>query len=126
MNVPDNLKYQKSHEWLRVDDGDIATVGVTDYAQAEMTEVVYVELPEVGRNCSAGEEVAVVESVKSASDIYSPVTGEIVEVNDALTDDPGTINSAPFEGGWIFKIRITDPGELDSLLTAETYRDNIS
>lgn len=126
MNIPENLKYAASHEWVRVDNGDIVTVGVSDYAQAEMTELVYVELPEVGRTFKAKDEVAVVESVKSASDIYCPVSGEIVEVNEALTDSPATVNESPFDAGWLFKIRVSDPAELDALLDPAGYKAEIS
>lgn len=126
MNIPDNLKYVASHEWVRVDNGDVVTVGISDYAQAEMTELVYVELPEVGRSYKATEEVAVVESVKSASDIYTPVSGEIVEVNEALTDSPATVNESPFDDGWLFKIRLSDPAELDGLLDPAGYKEKIS
>ncbi len=126
MNVPDELKYAQSHEWVRVDNGDIVTVGISDFAQAEMTELVYVELPEVGRSYSAGDEVAVVESVKSASDIYTPVSGEIVEANEALNDNPSLVNSSPFQDGWMFKIKISDAAQLDKLLDANGYKDSIS
>ncbi len=124
MNVPDDLKYAESHEWVRVADG-IATIGISDYAQQEMTEIVYVELPEVGNSYDAGDEVAVVESVKSASDIYTPVSGEIVAINDALTDDPATVNNSPFENGWIFKIRMSDDLQLKELMDAAGYRAKI-
>jgi glycine cleavage system H protein len=126
MNIPDNLKYAASHEWVRVDNGDVVTVGISDYAQLEMTELVYVELPEVGRTFNANDEVAVVESVKSASDIYTPVSGEIVEVNESLTDNPAKVNESPFDDGWLFKIRLSDPAELDALLDPDGYRAKIS
>jgi glycine cleavage system H protein len=126
MNIPDNLKYAASHEWVRVDNGDVVTVGISDYAQLEMTELVYVELPEVGRTFNANDEVAVVESVKSASDIYTPVSGEIVEVNESLTDNPAKVNESPFNDGWLFKIRLSDPAELDALLDPDGYRAKIS
>lgn len=126
MNVPDNLKYASSHEWVRTDNGDIVTIGISDYAQLEMTELVYVELPEVGRTCAKGEEIAVVESVKSASDIYAPVSGEVVEVNEALADSPATVNESPFDDGWIFKIKISNAGELDELLDPTAYTSQIS
>jgi glycine cleavage system H protein len=126
MNIPDNLKYAASHEWVRVDNGDVVTVGISDYAQLEMTELVYVELPEVGRTFKANDEVAVVESVKSASDIYTPVSGEIVEVNESLTDNPAKVNESPFDDGWLFKIRLSDPAELDALLDPDGYRAKIS
>src|ERR671920_337579 len=109
-NVPSDLKYAKSHEWVRVA-GDTATVGITDHAQHELTDVVFVELPAVGRKVKAGEACAVVESVKTASDIYSPVSGEVVEVNSAVTDNPALVNSAPYADGWFFKLKLASPGE---------------
>ncbi len=118
MNVPEDLKYAESHEWVRADNGDIVTIGISDFAQSEMTELVYVELPEIGRRFSAGDEVAVVESVKSASDIYTPVSGDIVEVNEALNDNPSLVNSSPFQEGWLFKIKLSDSSQLDALLDA--------
>ena len=126
MSVPDNLKYTTSHEWVR-DEGDgTVTVGITDFAQAEMTELVYVELPDVGRAVSASDDVAVVESVKSASDIYSPLTGEIADANQSLAEDPSAVNNSPYESGWLFKVKVSDAAELDSLLTPEAYREHIS
>src|ERR1700740_1478027 len=98
-NVPANLKYAKSHEWVRVE-GGVATVGITDHAQHELTDVVFVELPEVGKKVKAGDACAVVESVKTASDIYSPLSGEISAVNKSVTDNPGLVNSGPYDGGW--------------------------
>ena len=123
--IPSNLKYAKSHEWVRVD-GDTATVGITDHAQHELTDIVFVELPDVGKKIKAGEACAVVESVKTASDIYSPVSGEIVETNKAAVADPALVNSEPYEGGWFYKIRLSNPAELNSLLDAEGYRSQIS
>jgi glycine cleavage system H protein len=124
-NIPPDLKYAKSHEWVRVA-GDTAAVGITDHAQHELTDIVFVELPEVGRQLKAGEACAVVESVKTASDIYSPVGGEVVEVNKAATDNPALVNTEPYAGGWFFKIRLNDATELDSLLTPESYKAQIS
>ena len=121
MNTPEHLKYTESHEWLDLQDGT-ATVGITDHAQNELSDVVFVELPKPGRTVKAKEPVAVVESVKAASDIYAPVSGEIVAVNDALTSDPALINSAPFAGGWIFKIKPSQPEELSALKDAAAYR----
>src|ERR1041384_1440418 len=115
-NVPSDLKYAKSHEWVRVS-ADTATVGITDHAQHELTDVVFVELPEVGRKLKAGESCAVVESVKTASDIYSPVSGEVVEVNQPVVDNPGLVNTEPYGGGWFFKLKLSNPAELNSLLT---------
>lgn len=122
MQLPEALKYSASHEWSRLD-GDTLTVGITDFAQDQLGDVVFVELPTVGQNVTAGSAVAVVESVKTASDIYAPVSGEVVEVNSALEDAPETINSAPFEGGWMFKLRVSDTSELDKLLDADAYQE---
>jgi len=122
--VPSDLKYAKSHEWVRVT-GDTATVGITDHAQHELTDIVFVELPAVGRKLAAGEACAVVESVKTASDIYSPVSGEVVEVNKAAADNPGLVNTEPFAGGWFFKIKLSNAAELNALLTPENYKAQI-
>jgi len=123
-NVPADLKYAKSHEWVRVN-GDTALVGITDHAQHELTDVVFVELPEVGRKIKAGEACAVVESVKTASDIYSPLSGEIVEANKAVVDNPGLVNSEPYGGGWFFKVRLSSPTEVNALLGPEQYSSQI-
>jgi glycine cleavage system H protein len=122
--VPNDLKYTKSHEWVRVSDG-IATVGITDHAQAELTDVVFVELPEAGRAVTLGEAVAVVESVKTASDIYSPLSGEITEVNSGLGDNPGLVNAEPYGNGWFYRIRLSKADELNQLLSAEEYAAQI-
>lgn len=118
--TPAELKYAPSHEWVRVD-GDIATVGITDHAQDALGDLVYVELPEVGDNVAAQDEAGVVESVKAASDIYAPVSGEIIAVNEALTDSPEIVNSDPYHDGWMYKIRMSDVAELEDLLSAEDY-----
>ena len=123
-NNPEQLKYAKTHEWVRVE-GDTAWVGITDHAQAELTELVFVELPEAGRTVSAGQPCAVVESVKTASDIYAPLSGEVIEVNQALTDDPGKVNADAFGEGWFFKIRMSAPSELDGLMDATSYQSQI-
>ena len=123
-NIPSDLKYAKSHEWVRVN-GDTATVGITDHAQHELTEVVFVELPAVGRQVKAGEACAVVESVKTASDIYSPVSGQIVEVNQAAVDNPALVNTEPYGGGWFFKIQLSNLVELNNLLSPESYKAQI-
>lgn len=125
MNVPENLKYTTDHEWVSVE-GDIATVGVTDHAQEELTDVVFVELPEVGREVSKGDAIAVVESVKAASDIYSPVTGEVTEGNAEAEGEPALVNTDPHGAGWIFKVRMSDPSELDGMMDAAAYRELIS
>ena len=124
-NVPAELKYAKSHEWVRVT-GDIATVGITDHAQHELTDVVFVELPAVGRQVKSGEACAVVESVKTASDIYSPVSGEVTEINKSVVEDPALVNSDPYTNGWFYKIRLANPAELNNLLGPEQYRAQIS
>ena len=123
-NVPADLKYASSHEWVRVS-GDTATIGITDHAQAELTDIVFVELPQVGRKLAAGEACAVVESVKTASDIYSPVSGEITEVNQAIADNPALVNQAAFGNGWFFKVKLANPGDLAKLLTPEAYKAQI-
>ena len=123
-NVPADLKYTKSHEWVRVA-GDLATVGITDHAQHELTDVVFVELPAAGRQVKAGETCAVVESVKTASDIYAPVSGTVLEINPALADNPALVNTEPHDGGWFFKIKLSDPAELNGLLTPEDYQAQI-
>jgi glycine cleavage system H protein len=123
-NIPSDLKFAKSHEWVRVG-GDTATVGITDHAQAELTDVVFVELPEAGRHVKAGEACAVVESVKTASDIYSPVSGEIVELNQPVTDNPALVNTEPYAGGWFFKIKLSNPAELNALLSPQDYQKQI-
>jgi glycine cleavage system H protein len=123
-NVPSDLKYAKSHEWVRVS-GDTATVGITDHAQQELTDIVFVELPATGRKVKAGEACAVVESVKTASDIYSPVSGEILEVNKAVVDNPALVNSQPDTGGWFYKIKLSNPTEANALLSPEDYKKQI-
>ena len=123
-NVPQDLKYAKSHEWVRRE-GNTATVGITDHAQQELTDVVFVELPAVGRKVSAGESCAVVESVKTASDIYAPVSGEVIAVNADLAGHPELVNTAPYAGGWFFKVQLSDPAEIDRLLTPESYTKQI-
>ena len=119
------LKYSKDHEWVRVE-GDIATVGISDYAQEQLGDVVYVELPEAGRTVAQNEEAAVVESVKAASEVYAPVSGEVVEVNQALEDDPALVNGDPTGEGWFLKLRLSAPGELDGLMDEAAYADYVS
>ncbi|MFM7349275.1 MAG: glycine cleavage system protein GcvH [Erythrobacter sp.] len=113
--------YTDEHEWIEVD-GDVATVGITDYAQGQLGDIVFVELPEVGAMIEQGKDAAVVESVKAASDVYAPITGEITEVNPALEEDPSLVNTAPEDGGWFFKMTIADPGELDKLMDEDGYK----
>ncbi len=123
-NVPADLKYAKSHEWVRVS-GGVATVGITDHAQHELTDVVFVELPEVGRKIKAGDACAVVESVKTASDVYSPVSGEVAEVNRAVVEDPALVNSEPYDEGWFYKIKLSNPDEMEALMGPEQYQAQI-
>ena len=125
MSQPDNVKFLESHEWITAGD-ETAAVGISDHAQQELSDIVFVELPEVGRQVEKGESVAVVESVKAASDIYAPAGGEIVEVNTALEDDPAKVNADAFGEGWLFKIKLSDTAELDALLTPEAYAEQIS
>ena len=116
-----DLRYSEEHEWVSVE-GDIATVGISDFAQQQLGDVVFVELPDIGRTVERGAEVAVVESVKAASEIYAPLSGEVVEINDALADEPGTVNESPEEDGWFFKMRLNDPAEVGELMDAAAYK----
>jgi len=122
--VPSDLKYAKSHEWARVT-GDLAVIGITDHAQHELTDVVFVELPAVGRKLKAGEACSVVESVKTASDIYSPLSGEVLEANKAVVDNPALVNTDPYGAGWFYKIKLSAPAEASNLLTAADYGKQI-
>ena len=125
MNIPTDLRYCPSHEWVRLD-GDSATVGISDHAQEELTDVVFVELPALGRCVDAGDPTAVVESVKAASDIYAPLAGEIIEVNPEVAADPSLVNSDPYGKGWIFKLRLKDAAAAASLMDAAAYQAHIS
>ena len=124
MNVPQNLRYNSSHEWVLLE-GDVATIGISDHAQEELTDVVFVELPPVGKTVDVGDPTAVVESVKAASDIYAPVSGEVVEVNDAVEADPSLVNTDPYGKGWIFKLKLKNPAQVEALLDAAGYEDLI-
>jgi len=123
--TPDNLVYAASHEWVRTLDDGIVEVGITDYAQEALGDVVYVELPEVGSDVLATQECCAVESVKAASDIYAPISGEIIAVNEKLDDEPELLNESPFEGGWMFRIKARDLSELDNLMNAEAYLNQV-
>jgi len=123
-NVPADLKYAKSHEWVRIS-GDTAVIGITDHAQHELTDVVFVELPALGRKVKAAEACAVVESVKTASDIYSPVSGEIIEINQAVVDSPALVNTDPNGAGWFYRIKLSAPAEAGALLTPADYAKQI-
>ena len=115
------IKFSEDHEWIQIE-GDIGTIGITEYAQEQLGDVVFVELPEAGKSLAKGDEAAVVESVKAASELYAPVTGEVTEANDALAEDPATVNSDPRGGGWFFKIKIADPSELEGLMDEAAYK----
>jgi len=118
------MKYTEDHEWLRAE-GDIVTVGITEHASEQLGDVVFVELPEAGKTVSTGDEICVIESVKAASDIRAPLDGEIVEVNDAIVDNPGLVNEDPLGGAWFFKMKLSDPGKLDGLMDEAAYKDMI-
>ena len=122
MSIPPDLFYEKTHEWLRIDE-DVAVVGITDFAQSQLSDLTFVELPEVGMVVNAGDEVAVLESVKAASDIYAPIAGTIVAVNSDLEDAPENINNSPYDEGWLFKIEFDNEEDVDNLMSAEEYED---
>ena len=121
---PDNLKYATTHEWIRLEDDGTATVGISNHAQDALGDIVFVELPEVGATIHAKDEVAVVESVKAASDVYSPISGEIIATNDTLSEAPETVNADPYDDGWFYKIKMSDELELDELMDADAYSDH--
>jgi glycine cleavage system H protein len=125
MNIPENLKYTASHEWVSIADG-VATIGITDHAQEELSELVYIELPEQGKQVAKGDPVAVVESVKAASDIYAPLGGEIIETNQDLANDPARVNKDPHGEGWMLRIKVESESEVDTLLDAGAYEGTIS
>lgn len=125
MNVPDNLKYNKSHEWVLID-RDTAIVGITEYAQSELGDVVFVELPAIGDTVSRGDAIGTIEAVKTVADVYTPVSGEVVEINEALKDASELVNKDPYGEGWIAKIKMSDLSEIDSLLTPENYKKLVS
>ena len=124
MNVPQDLKYAETNEWIRVE-GDTGVVGITDHAQNELTDIVYVDPPKLGATVTAGQAAAVVESVKAASDIYSPVDGEVIELNDSLSSQPALVNTSPYDSGWLYKVRLTNPLQLEALKSPDDYRAQI-
>lgn len=124
MSIPSDLKYTKTHEWVRVS-GDIATIGITDYAQSELGDIVFLELPEVGRILAQDEVFGTVESVKAVSDLYSPVSGEVIEVNHAIIDATETVNEDPYGGGWMIRVRMSNPAEVEELLSDRDYEREI-
>jgi glycine cleavage system H protein len=121
-DLPSELKYASSHEWARLESDGTVVVGITDHAQEALGDIVYIELPEMGAAVDAGAEVAVVESVKAASDIYSPITGEVVEINPALEDEPETVNSSPYADGWLFRVKVGSTDELEDMMDADGYQ----
>lgn len=125
MNVPDNLKYTENHEWALIK-GDNATIGITEYAQSELGDVVFIELPAVGTHVSKGDAIGTIEAVKTVADVYTPVSGEVVEINEALKDASELVNKDPYGAGWIAKVKISDASEINNLLTPEDYKELIS
>ena len=121
-NIPENLRYSKDHEWVKVD-GDIAAIGITDYAQHALGDVVYIDMPRVGDKLGTHEAFGSVESVKAVSEVFTPISGEVVKINEALADEPEKVNTDPYGSGWMLSIRMSNPGEVDSLLTAAEYED---
>jgi len=124
-NIPADLRYASSHEWVRPDGDGVFTIGISDHAQQLLGDMVFVELPDVGSQVDAGDDIAVAESVKAASDVYAPISGEVLEVNGDLEDAPELVNSDPYGDGWLFKIKAEDPQEVDGLFDAEAYQGNI-
>lgn len=124
MNLPADLHYTNDHEWARLD-GEVVTIGITDYAQGELGDIIFVELPQAGITVAAGESIGTIEAVKTVSDIFAPISGELVETNGALADRPEVINSEPYGGGWIVKIKVSDVSEMDQLLSAEEYQNSL-
>ncbi|HET8849104.1 MAG TPA: glycine cleavage system protein GcvH [Marinobacter sp.] len=125
-DIPADLKYIETHQWVRVDADGIATVGITDFAQEQLGDVVYIGVPEVGATVTGGEEAGVAESVKSASDVFSPVTGEVIAVNEKLEDEPEVVNEDPYGDGWMFRVKLADEGELDGLMDAAAYSEHVA
>ncbi|MBD3639808.1 glycine cleavage system protein GcvH [Marinobacter sp.] len=125
-DIPADLKYIETHQWVRVADDGTATVGITDFAQEQLGDVVYIGVPDVGVTVNGGEEAGVAESVKSASDVFSPVTGEVIAVNENLEDEPELVNEDPYGDGWMFKVKLEDAGELDGLMDAAAYAEHVA
>lgn len=125
MSLPTNLKYTKDHEWAKID-GKIVTIGITDHAQSALGDIVYLELPKVGRVVKAGETFGVVESIKAVSDLYSPVSGKVVEIHESLANEPGKINANPYEASWIIKIEVSTTNEADTLMDSKQYAEYVS
>lgn len=124
MNIPSNLQYTKDHEWVKIENG-VATIGITDFAQGELGDIVFVELPEVGKSFNAGDAFGTIEAVKTVTDLFSPISGKIVAINEGLDNDTGKVNSDPYGDGWLVKIRLSDPDEKDGLLSSIAYEEII-
>ena len=124
MNIPSNLQYTKDHEWVKIENG-VATIGITDFAQGELGDIVFVELPEAGKSFNAGDAFGTIEAVKTVTDLFSPISGKIVAINEGLDSDPGKVNSDPYGDGWLVKIRLSDPDEKDGLLSSIAYEEII-
>jgi len=124
--IPSDLKYIETHQWVRVHADGTATIGITDFAQEQLGDVVYIGVPEVGEMVTGGEEAGVAESVKSASDVFSPVTGEVLEINEALEDEPEKVNEDPYGDGWLFKVKLADEGEIDGLMDVVAYAEHVA
>ena len=124
MNIPSNLQYTKDHEWAKIENG-VATIGITDFAQGELGDIVFVELPEAGKSFNAGDAFGTIEAVKTVTDLFSPISGKIVAINEGLDNDPGKVNSDPYGDGWLVKIRLSDPDEKDGLLSSIAYEEII-
>ena len=125
-DIPSELRYAASHEWARIEEDGTVVIGITDHAQAQLGDVVYIELPDMGQILSAGDEAGVVESVKAASDVYAPISGEVVEINEKLEDEPETVNSEPYEDGWFYKLKPADTAELDALMNSDAYAEVVA
>ena len=124
MNIPSNLQYTKDHEWAKIENG-VATIGITDFAQGELGDIVFVKLPEVGKSFNAGDALGTIEAVKTVTDLFSPISGKIVAINEGLDNDPGKVNSDPYGDGWLVKIRLSDPDEKDGLMSSIAYEEII-
>ena len=124
MNIPSNLQYTKDHEWAKIENG-VATIGITDFAQGELGDIVFVEIPEVGKSFNAGDAFGTIEAVKTVTDLFSPISGKIVAINEGLDNDPGKVNSDPYGDGWLVKIRLSDPDEKDGLMSSIAYEEII-
>ena len=124
MNIPQNLKYTKEHEWIR-EDGDTVTVGITDHAQGELGDIIFVEFPEIGQKIERDEPFGTIEAVKTVADLFAPISGTVIEINETLDDSPESVNNDPYGDGWMVKVSVSEPGELDNLMSADQYQEMI-